>query len=491
MRIGSLFSGYMGLDMAAEHVFGATTAWVADNAPGPRKILAHRAPDVPNLGDITTVDWATVEPVDIITGGSPCQDVSHAGKRAGMTEGTRSNLWIVMREAIATIKPTFVVWENVRGAYSAGADSDLEHCPGCMGDTGDRGPVLRALGRVLGDLSDIGYDTIWHGLRAADIGACHGRFRVFVLAWRRDATHALGEPGGQWRRAASGQAESGRPLGELAGRSGAPVALLPTPDASQFNDGEDPDQWLARRERVKLTAKNLGAPSQMERNTLPLNAQVINLLTQEGRNEETGPREALPSVRRSDGEEAIQWPAGGPGTLPKQEDLLAAMREQQGGHSGRLAPMASATDSATSELRDLRGNGQAARPPQGPRRDEQCSGELDDAVRQLPSEAALAGRPRRTHGFHFGPYEAAVQRWESVLGREAPAPTEPGRTGRPRLSAEFASWMMGLPDGWVTDVPGITRSEALTALGNGVVSQQAVAALTWCMSQRNSIRAAA
>ena len=159
MRIGSLFSGYGGLDMAAEQAFGATTAWVSDVDKGACKILAHRYPDVPNLGDITTIDWAAVEPVDIITGGSPCQDLSHAGKRSGMTEGTRSNLWVAMREAIAQIKPSIVVWENVRGAYSATADSDLEHCPGCMGDPADRGPVLRALGRVLGDLSDLGYDT--------------------------------------------------------------------------------------------------------------------------------------------------------------------------------------------------------------------------------------------------------------------------------------------------------------------------------------------
>ena len=186
MRIGSLFSGYGGLDMAVEQVFGATTAWVSDVDKGACKILAHRYPEVPNLGDITTIDWATVEPVDIITGGSPCQDLSHAGKRSGMTEGTRSNLWVAMREAIAQLKPSIVVWENVRGAYSATADSDLEHCQGCMGDPADRGPILRALGRVLGDLSDLGYDTQWHGLRAADVGAPHGRFRVFVVAWRRD-----------------------------------------------------------------------------------------------------------------------------------------------------------------------------------------------------------------------------------------------------------------------------------------------------------------
>ena len=106
LTIGSLFSGYLGLDLGVRSVFpDAREAWVSDIDKGANKILAHRAPGVPNLGDITTVDWATVEPVDIITGGSPCQDLSHAGRRAGMTEGTRSNLWVAMREAIATIRP--------------------------------------------------------------------------------------------------------------------------------------------------------------------------------------------------------------------------------------------------------------------------------------------------------------------------------------------------------------------------------------------------
>jgi DNA (cytosine-5)-methyltransferase 1 len=137
-------------------------------------------PDAPNLGDITTIDWATVEPVDVITGGSPCQDLSAAGQRAGMTTGTRSNLWVAMREAIAILRPRLVVWENVRGAYSAPADSGVEPCPGCVGDR--PGVSMRALGRVLGDLSELGYDAVWHGLRAADVGAPHARFRVFVVA---------------------------------------------------------------------------------------------------------------------------------------------------------------------------------------------------------------------------------------------------------------------------------------------------------------------
>lgn len=186
MRVGELCAGYNGLGMAVEEVFGATPAWFSEYEAAPSKILAHRYPAVPNYGDMTAIDWANIEHVDIISGGTPCQDLSAAGRRRGMTEGTRSNLWVQMREAIAIQQPIYVVWENVRGAFSAKATSDLEHCPRCMGEAGHRGHDLRALGRVLGDLSDLGFDAEWRGLRAAEVGACHARFRVFVLAKNRD-----------------------------------------------------------------------------------------------------------------------------------------------------------------------------------------------------------------------------------------------------------------------------------------------------------------
>lgn len=79
----------------------------------------------------------------------------------------------------------------------------------------------------------------------------------------------------------------------------------------------------------------------------------------------------------------------------------------------------------------------------------------------------------------WGKFEPAIRRWETVTGREAPAPTKPdGKDGQHRLSAEFTEWMMGLPSGWITSPEiGLSRNEALKACGNGVVPQQAVLAL--------------
>ena len=187
LRVGEMFAGYGGLGMGLAMVTGTRTAWVADIEPGPRAVLAHRFPGVPNLGDVTAVDWAQVEPVDTIIGGSPCQDLSTAGTGGGMRPGTRSGLWESMAQAVAVIRPALVVWENVLGALSAPAYSKMESGPGCVGGRSG-GPVLRAAGRVLGDLAFLGYDAQWVVVRACDVGAPHQWARVFVLA------HPQGQP---------------------------------------------------------------------------------------------------------------------------------------------------------------------------------------------------------------------------------------------------------------------------------------------------------
>jgi DNA (cytosine-5)-methyltransferase 1 len=183
-RIGSLFSGAGGLDMAVEAVFGGQVVWHSEIDPAASKVLAHHWPDVPNLGDISQINWRNWKPmleVDILCGGFPCTDVSAAGKRAGM-HGTRSGLWSQMAEAIDVLRPKFVVIENVRGLLNADANRPLESNEVGVGDGSDR-PVLRAIGAVLGDLADIGtYDARWVTVAASSVGAPHRRERVFIVA---------------------------------------------------------------------------------------------------------------------------------------------------------------------------------------------------------------------------------------------------------------------------------------------------------------------
>lgn len=199
---GSLCSGYAGLDSAVEAVFGGELAWVADPDPGAAAILAHHY-DVPNLGDISLVDWTQVPPVDVLTMGFPCQDVSLAGQRAGLRHGNRSGVWHHCVRAIASLKPRLVVIENVPGLLSSPADGDMEPCPWCLGDSGGE-PPLRALGAVLADLAELGLDAEWTSVRASDVGACHQRNRVFVLAWPADTKGTGLEDGREGRPARNG-----------------------------------------------------------------------------------------------------------------------------------------------------------------------------------------------------------------------------------------------------------------------------------------------
>jgi len=168
-RIGSLCTGYGGLDLAVEAVLGARLAWYAETDRHARTVLAHRFPGVDNLGDIGTVDWTTVEPVDIVTAGFPCQDISDAGKREGIT-GARSSLWGSVADAVRHLRPRLVFVENVAALLRRGLD------------------VVHA------DLAALGYDTSWICLRASDVGAAHRRDRLFLLAARRD--HLLEPDGG-------------------------------------------------------------------------------------------------------------------------------------------------------------------------------------------------------------------------------------------------------------------------------------------------------
>ncbi len=262
LRIGSLFSGYGGLDLAVEHAFNAQTIWSSEINQPVAELFAHHWPDAPNLGDITAINWTDVPPVDILIGGFPCQDVSTVGKRAGLKPGTRSGLWSHMAQAIDALQPEWVVIENVRGLLSATATR-----PPTQGDRNDeRNPTiatpadatlrklgpdpwhladgaarpLRAMGAVLGDLADLRMDARWVGIPAALVGAPHHRFRVFILA-RRQVPHPAGiglamgrrEPGA--RKGASGHdralAPDHRPrpqrpawLAEQENRIGDPVA---------------------------------------------------------------------------------------------------------------------------------------------------------------------------------------------------------------------------------------------------------------------------
>lgn len=304
-----------GLDQAIHAEFDATTAWHVENEPAACRVLARHWPEVPNLGDITTIDWAKVEPVDVLVGGFPCTDVSGAAVlsngRKGIDSGTRSGLWRNFAVAIHELQPRLVIIENVRGLFSARASI---RAMGPVRHLDPHARPLRAVEAVLGDLADLGYDTRWILLPASTAGAPHERKRIFILAWPA-ATH--------------------------------------------------PDRFRVRRRR--------GRP------------------------------------------ELVQ-PAGAGG-----RQLVAAAGDRR---------------------------------------------------------AHLAGLQR------WGQFAPAIQTWATIVGRDAPEPTELNSRGNYRLTAAFYEWMMGLDEGYVTATPGLSRDAVMRMLGNGVVPQQAQLALR-CLLARN------
>ncbi|HEY1179251.1 MAG TPA: DNA cytosine methyltransferase, partial [Phytomonospora sp.] len=477
LRVGSLCSGYGGLDMAVCDVLGASVAWHCQYDPDDKhqyaaRILAHHWPDVPNHGDITAVEWSDVEPVDVLTTGFPCQDVSLAGKRAGVIgdtvipagallcgncrwgehdlatceaaspsgavpsrlagmeaaaavaelnardladpagppperviKGNRSGLWFHVARAISVLRPRLVVIENVRGLLSAKAVRSVgPDSPPVDADGGDA-DTLRAIGAVLGDLADLGFDAEWHVQRASDVGAPHQRERVFIIAWpAADPDH------------------------ERVERTGSP--------------GREPQRHLAGAHRAASDAPREGQPG-----------------------------EGTPG--RPTGGRAAAEDADG---LTGDERGVAAPGEEEAGRARsdtRRRGRAPATDPQGERHRDagppvergvpaapVRGRDSDVPDPEGERRNQ---GEPEPEVRGRDTDTGERG------SVDWDRYAPAVERWEAVTGRPAPRPTD----HRGRLTPAFVEWMMGLPLGHITAVPGLSRPAQLKALGNGVVPQQA------------------
>ena len=289
-KIGSLCTGYGGLDLAVESMFDAEMAWCAETAQAPAGVIAARWPNVRNIGDITRIDWSEIEPVDIITAGYPCQPFSTSSMHRRGTNDPR-HLWPHVFRAIRALRPRITILENVAGHRSLG------------------------FGTVLGDLAEDGlHEVRWVSVCASDVGAPHERERLFIAAI---ATTADSTIAGLQRRSA-------------------------------------PRQWAIT--------------------------------------------------------------SGG-------------------------------------------------------------AGDTAETLWQLPTTAY-----RSADTFDFAEYQPVIDRWASVIGRPATYPVLTGPQGAPVNSPRFVEWMMGLPAGWVTDVPGLSIPDMLQLLGNGVVPQQAAYAISGLFS---------
>ena len=452
--VGSLCSGYGGIELALSSVLDCDLAWFAEFEDAPAKVMAHHHPGVPNLRDLTKIDWTTVAPVDVITAGFPCQPFSHAGKRLGAND--ERHLWPHIAQAIAVLRPRLALLENVRGLLSTQGEPDpewvaelarkavrwqvvihhviepkirkarrrgqldritrlqtdavrlLEQRRVAM-DTvrRARSRLVRAIGVVARDLANIGYVMRWYGLRAADVGAAHGRFRVFLFAVPADSDdQGLQGLAGQARTAPTGR--HGHPV---AGVGGSALTLLPTPKASN-NENRSSD-WA--------NGPNLG--------------EALALLP----------------TPVADNSRGLPQPGTDFQSLP---NVVCALP---------LLPTPSVADGMGGHLTR--------------------SGDRSNEL-LLPGVA-------KAHQQAWDQYAAAIARAEQAIGRPAPPPTEIGPKGTPRLSPRFVEFLMMLPEGWVTDVTGLSRNDQLKMLGNGVVPAQCAAALRAFLWDAYGIGAAA
>ena len=165
---GSLFSGIGGTCLAIEGALGTDTIWHVEYDKACQEVLASHWPGVPCYGDVTTLDFTELAPVDVLSASYPCQPFSHAGKRKGTNDDR--HLWPYVAGAIRVLRPRLVVLENVAGHLSLGFDE------------------------VLCDLAKMGFDAEWGIVRASDVGAPHRRERLFIVAHpskpeRRDPKH--------------------------------------------------------------------------------------------------------------------------------------------------------------------------------------------------------------------------------------------------------------------------------------------------------------
>lgn len=271
------------------------------------------------------------------------------------------------------------------------------------------------------------------------------------------------------------------------------VNLLPTPTASNPNDGESLESWEARRQRNKakgINGNGQGTPLAIAVRLLPTPVVADARDTANFRPDGTAYNSGygmtltdttrlLPTPRASDGEK------GGPNRRGSKGDLMLPSA------AARLLPTPTARDwkSGASNLHGVNSRplGEVAIlfPTPTPTRSDGTgdSGTSLNRVGGMNLRTAVASVAQ-----DWGEFTPAVQRHEQLVGRPAPLPTEVGPRGGRRLSAPFAEWLMGLPDGWVTGVPGLTRSQQLQAIGNGVVPQQAEAAFKHLMTNWTELK---
>jgi DNA (cytosine-5)-methyltransferase 1 len=170
LKVLDLFSGIGGFSLGLERTGGFETVAFCEIEEFPRKVLAKHWPEVPQYEDVRQLTGDILKrdgiSVDVITGGFPCQDISVAGKQAGIGDGTRSGLWSEIVRLIGDLRPQYVILENVANLLRGPSEQPGEW-----------------FGKILSDLAECGYDAEWENIPASALGAPHRRERVWIVAY--------------------------------------------------------------------------------------------------------------------------------------------------------------------------------------------------------------------------------------------------------------------------------------------------------------------
>ena len=251
-KVLDLFAGIGGFSLGLDRAGGfETVAFCEDNLPA-QKVLKKHWPDVPIYGDIKelTHDRLQADGIfpTVISGGFPCQDISNAGKQAGIVDGDRSSLWAEMFRLIRDVRPAWAIIENVSALRSKG------------------------LALVAQNLTEIGYDAEWHCIPACAVGAPHQRDRIWIVA---NPSRKLLE-----ERIDDGGTSGGRPHGQpsgpgetLADTNGEgpqghgegleePCQILTQETAGLFSSGTGSDQWAVEPDVGRVAH---GVPNRVDR----------------------------------------------------------------------------------------------------------------------------------------------------------------------------------------------------------------------------------
>ena len=487
MKTAALCAGYGGLELGLHLAgFDVELSWYAEIDKGACTIMEANYPGVPNLGDLTLIEDAP--PVDLVTAGFPCQPVSTAGARKGIED----ERWLIHNvcKIASRVGARWLLLENVGGLYSANGG--------------------RAFSQVVVALASYGFAAEWTCLRAADIGAPHNRLRWFCLAYatsgerRYSQPEMLGQTVGRtakfgecnWPLIANANGSSGEhgerkvwlpdsargdevapdtnSSGYGQGQDGGGVGRLDRQNAEQARQrqwsrtvfGDRGNEVVANPDFVRcegpLPDGNVQSGQPFSTDKVVANANVS------GRQQQRGTLSVGPGHNAAEhtgdhvGGQRESF-AANPAHVGQQQDNESGARP-----GGQRTPNGLAdSDSVVADT------------PSGRRHESEQPGRVvSETVAGRNAPVVFDGRGSSDLAARFGQYADAIARWEPVVGRAAPDPTDDKR----RLNPEFVEWMMGLPKGWVTG-PLVKRGAALKALGNGVVPQQAAAAILMLVEQ--------